>query len=469
VILRRYFGSMAGRLFVFLLIGVVGAATLALSMADSRRASDLHHIRLERLADRMGDFLSLVDNTSEPLREELLTKGVPGIRRASGSEIIIGTDSRMMRGLSPRIKTLVGAQQVAISSCFAPSAVSPFYDSFDCWVFTARLKDGEIVHLQVKGPRDVGGSYGIAPLFLTILAVGIAALAFFSARMAALPLRDLSRAARALGGDLDRLPLPERGPTEVREAAEAFNAMQTRLRNYVVERTQMLASITHDLQTPMTRLRLRLEKVEDLALRSRLIDDWDVMQVLIREGLDYARSNQTDEPFGRLALDDLLEIVVDDAAEGGKPAHFTQRCFSDVEARPRALQRCLANLVDNALKYGGSAEVTAAWIDGRVEVRVRDHGPGIASELLDQAMKPFVRLDARPAINGVGLGLTIAKMLAEKSEAELILGNHAEGGLEACIILRRGVERTPSSPVAPPRRRRAPPRRVVAEETASQT
>jgi signal transduction histidine kinase len=455
MILRRYFGSMAGRLFVFLLIGVIGAAALALTMANARRASDLQHIRVERLADRMGVFLSLVDSASGPLREELLDKGVPGIRRASGHEMIVGLDSNMQRGLSPRIKTLVEAQRAAISSCFAPSAVSPFYDSFDCWVFTARLTDGEVVRLQAKGPRDIDGSYGMAPLFLTVLATGIAALAFFSARMAAAPLRDLSRAARALGGDLDRLPLPERGPNEVREAAQAFNAMQTRLRNYVVERTQMLASITHDLQTPMTRLRLRLEKVEDLALRSRLIDDWDVMQVLIREGLDYARSNQTDEPFGRLALDDLLEIVVEDAAEGGKPVHFAQRCFSDVEARPRALQRCLANLIDNAIKYGGSAEVVAAWVNGRVEVCVRDHGPGIPGDLLDQALAPFVRLDARPGVDGVGLGLTIAKMLAERNEAFLTLRNHPEGGLEARIVLHRGVEQTLP---APARRRRGGPR-----------
>ncbi|MDB5456532.1 MAG: periplasmic sensor signal transduction histidine kinase [Caulobacter sp.] len=453
MILRRYFGSMAGRLFVFLLIGVIGSAILALAMADARRVSDLRHIRQERLADRMGDVLSLLDNASKPLRDELLTKGVPGIHRASGLETIVGTDSRLARALSPRFKTLVEARQATPQSC---SPVSPSHDQFDCWVITVKLRDGETVHLQVRGRREIGGSYGMDPLFLIILGVGTAALAFFSARMAAAPLRDLSRAARALGGDLDRLPLPERGPNEVREAAEAFNAMQTKLRDYVVERTQMLASITHDLQTPMTRLRLRLEKVVDPALRSRLIDDLAVMQVLIREGLDYARSNQTDEPFARLALDDLLEIVIEDAAEGGKSVTLAQRCGSDVEARPRALQRCLANLIDNALKYGGSAEVSAEWTEGEVRIRIRDHGPGIPAEMLDQAVKPFVRLDAAltPTIDGVGLGLTIAKMLAEKNDAELVLGNHAEGGLEACVILRRGISKTPIAPSPVPAKRR---------------
>lgn len=462
--LRRYFGSMAGRLFVFLLIGVIGAASLALTMANARRATDLQRIRVERIADRMGVFLTLVDNASGPFREQLLDKGVPGIKRASGHETILGEDERMERGLTPRIKTLVRAERANISSCFAPSVVSPFYDSFDCWVFTAKLTDGETVRLQAKGPRDIDGSFKMAPLFLTVLAGGIATIAFFSARMAAAPLRDLSRAASALGGDLDRVPLPERGPTEVREAVAAFNAMQVRLRDYVVERTQMLASITHDLQTPMTRMRLRLEKIEDQALRSRLIDEWDGMQVLIREGLDYARSNQTDEPFGHLALDDLLEIVTEDAAEGGKSVRLVRRSSCDIQARPRALQRCLANLIDNAIKYGGSAEVSAEQIGDRVVVTVRDHGPGIPDGQIEQATKPFARLDAHAGVDGVGLGLTIAKTLAEKNDAQLILANHIDGGLEAKVVLFKGVVAVKPPPA---RRRSAKTKAVSAPATSA--
>jgi signal transduction histidine kinase len=246
--------------------------------------------------------------------------------------------------------------------------------------------------------------------------------------MAAAPLNDLSRAARALGGDLNRLPLIERGPHEVRDALRAFNAMQAKLRDHVIERTHILASITHDLQTPLTRLRLRLEKVTDIALRSRLIDDLDRMQALIRQGLDFSRGNQTEEPFVPLVLDSLLESVVQDAAEGGRAVVLVECSGYDVEARPQALQRCLANLLDNAVKHGGSAEVSAKQVNGEVQIRIRDHGPGIPPDQLEAVFDPFVRL-----------GLTIARQLAQKNDAELVLANHSAGGLEACLILRRGV------------------------------
>ena len=441
--IRRYFGSMAGRMFLILLAGVFGASAIALAFADARRVSDLSQVRAERIGDRMGVYLTMLDNASPQLREELLSKGVPAMRRVTGEEIMEGPDAKLTQQIAPRLKTLVDIKHASPPTCFEPSLVKPFYDQIECWVVHAKLSDGQDVYIQLKSPREINRNYGLDLTFLSILGIGIAALVFFSARMAALPLRNLSQAARDLGGDLNALPLPESGPTEVREAAEAFNAMQAKLRDHVVERTQMLASITHDLQTPMTRLRLRLEKVDDPALRSRLIDDLGVMQLLIREGLDYARSNQTDEPFGQLALDDLLDILVEDASEGGASVRFRQRCHSDVEARPRALQRCLANLVDNAVKYGEYAEISAQWIDGRVEVRVRDNGPGIPEDLLEQATKPFVRLDPQSTADGVGLGLTIAKTLAEKNGADLTLTNLPGGGLEALLTLHRGVSALP--------------------------
>jgi signal transduction histidine kinase len=457
--LRHYFQSMAGRLFVVLLIGIVGSASLALSMADARRNSDLHRIRLNRLVDRLDDFLTVTNHASGSFRRELLIDGVPGIRQASGRELMEGPDAEFGRALSLRTKTSVTAERASSRSCFAPSPLGAFYEQFNCWIVTAQLANGERVRLQVRGPHGARAELpGLDPLFVLISAIAVAALAFFAARMAAAPLGSLSRAAQALGGDLDSLPLPERGPYEVREAAQAFNVMQAKLRNHVTERTQMLASITHDLQTPMTRLRLRLEKVEDVALRSRLIDDLGAMQALIREGLDYSRSNQTNEPFATLSLDQLLEILVEDAADAGKAVTFVRRCGCDVEARPRALQRCLANLLDNALKYGGAAEVSADWGDGEVQVCIRDHGPGIPPDKLGQVLQPFVRLDPLPsqAVDGVGLGLTIAKTLAERNDAELVLSNHPQGGLEARVILRRGIAEKPARARARSRKRAAP-------------
>ena len=443
----RFFGTMSGWLFLFLLVGVTGSAALALALADRQRQEDLFRIRFERLIDRMSDFLSVADSVPSPLRQALLQKGVTGIRQATGDERIVKFDEDLSRSLASRLPGKnVDARIARPDTCFRQPAGRLDGEQFECWVVTATLSDGRVIHLQLRGHMKPD-RLALNPVVVGVLAVLVATLALVAARMAAAPLGDLARAATALGADLDRRPLPERGPHEVREAARAFNHMQMRLRAYLVERTQLLASITHDLQTPMTRLRLRLEKVSDAALRSRLIDDLGAMQALIREGLDYARSNQTNEPFASLDLDQLLDLVVEDSSEGNAPVRFAHRSDCYVEVRPRALQRCLENLVDNALKYGGSAEISASYAGGRAVITVKDEGPGIPEDKLGEVFEPFVRLQSNEAsAAGVGLGLAIAKTLAEKNEAVLSLRNIPGGGLEARLILNRGIERRSGVP-----------------------
>jgi signal transduction histidine kinase len=441
--LQRFFGSMAGRLFAFLLIGVVGSASLALVLADVRRYSDLERINLERVADRTQDFVSLLNGAPTGLRDRMLSEGILGLRPPLGTEKLLEKDDKLTKLLSSRLGSSSLAQSAQPSTCIQP-AVKSFYAQLNCWVISVPLADRSKLTLVTLTPRtDTFDLPRPDTVFLSILTLAVGILAFFAARMVAAPLGDLSRAARALGGDLDRSPLSERGPYEVRDAIRAFNAMQAKLREHMVERTRILASITHDLQTPLTRLRLRLEKVEDIALRSRLIDDFAGMQILIRQGLDFCRGTQIEEPFVPVALDSLLESVVEDAAEGGRPVTLEHLCGYYAEARPNSLQRCLANLIDNALAHGGSAHVSAAMENGKIRVRVRDFGPGIPPEKLESVFEPFVRLETsqtRPG-GGVGLGLTIARAMAEQNEAGLMLCNHPGGGLEACLVLSRGLQR----------------------------
>lgn len=435
--LVQFLSTMAGRLFVLLLIGIVGSASLALMLSERQRATEMARIRYDRASERLGDFLAIADRVPPGIRDDLISTGTTGIGRATRRETLLGPDTTFAARLSKRQGRPIGARHADPKTCLSPSHAVPPTDRFDCWVITARLSDGELLTLQLRSRVPVDG-LGLNPTVVLILAVLMATLALIAARMAAAPLDDLSRAAMALGADLDRSPLPETGPKEVRDAARAFNQMQTRLRAAVIERTQLLASITHDLQTPMTRLRLRLERVPDAALRSRLIDDLGTMQALIREGLDLARSNQTNEPFARLDLDHLLELVVEDAAVGGKPVRLVGLSGADVEVRPRAMQRCLANLVDNAVKYGGETEVSARRVGENVEISVRDHGPGIPPEYLVDVLQPFVRLEttATNANDGIGLGLAIAKTLADSNAASLTLSNHPDGGLEARLIVK---------------------------------
>lgn len=433
-----FFGTMAGRLWVLLLVGITCSAGLALALSERQREVEVSRIRHERAVERMGDFLAILDRAPETMRRDLISAGVTGIRNATGSERREGPDPGLTKLLSSKWHLDARAQHVDPDSCFPPLVLDHPNARYDCWLVSAKLSDGSSLLLQVRSriPQD---DLSLNPRVVAIFAMLTATLAFAAARMAAAPLGELARAARALGGDLERSPLPESGPRELREAARAFNQMQTKLRSFVVERTQLLASITHDLQTPMTRLRLRLEKVPDTALRSRLIDDLGTMQALIREGLDYARSVESSEPLALLALDDLLQLVVDDAAVGNRSVKLLAASHCEVEVQPRALQRCLANLIDNALKYGGSAEVSAEYEGPEIViVRIRDHGAGIPTMQLEDAFKPFARLqsDVTGRVEGVGLGLAIAKALAEKNNAVLSIRNHPDGGLEASLALK---------------------------------
>ncbi len=446
----QFLATMAGRLFVLLLIGIIASATLALMLSERQRAAEMARIRYDRASERLGDFLAIADRLPPGIRADLISTGTTGIGRTTGRETLLGPDMAFGERLSTRQGRPIGATHADPKTCLTPTHAIPPTDRFDCWVVTARLSDGELLTLQLRSRVPADG-LGLNPTVVLILAILMATLALVAARMAAAPLDDLSRAAMALGADLDRKPLPETGPKEVRDAARAFNQMQTRLRTAVVERTQLLASITHDLQTPMTRLRLRLERVPDAALRSRLIDDLGTMQALIREGLDLARSNQTNEPFAQLDLDHLLELVVEDAAVGGKPVRLIGQCGTDVEIRPRAMQRCLGNLIDNAVKYGGETEVSARRVGENIEISVRDHGPGIPPEKLLDVLQPFVRLEtaAATANDGIGLGLAIAKTLADRNGASLTLANHPDGGLEARLIVKAiGAPALPNAAVS---------------------
>jgi len=276
------------------------------------------------------------------------------------------------------------------------------------------------------------------PYVIALYVISFLLLAYAVARIALKPLRELARAAASLGDDIDSPPLPESGPTEVREAAIAFNAMQARIRRDVRERTSMLAAITHDLQTPVTRLRLRLEKVGDQELREKLIADLALMSETIRDGLDLAQSLESREPNVRIDLDSVLASVCNDATDAGHDVRIEGQTHAFIVGSPSALRRCITNLVDNAIKYGTRATISAEASGDRAVVRVLDDGPGIPQDQLDTVLDPFVRLETSRSreTGGTGIGLTIARNIAQRFGGTLTLKNRIEGGLEASLVLK---------------------------------
>jgi signal transduction histidine kinase len=232
-------------------------------------------------------------------------------------------------------------------------------------------------------------------------------------------------------------PLPEQGSSEVRVATRAFNRMQKRIYEDVRERTGMLAAITHDLQTPLTRLRLRLEKLPDETLRNKLVGDMQSMQQMLQEGLELARSLDSGESTQLLDLDSLLDSLCSDAVEAGQQADYIEHTAVQLQAHPLALRRAFSNLLDNAVKYGQRAEVSLSRDAGRCLVRIRDFGPGIPPELLEIVFTPFYRIEHSRSreSGGTGLGLSIARNIVLRHNGELTLTNHPSGGLVASVVL----------------------------------
>jgi len=303
-----------------------------------------------------------------------------------------------------------------------------------------RLADGSPFLVEATAPLPTTPP-GRTLAAMAALVVGVILVTLLAVRIATRPLSRLAHAAEALGEDLDRPPLAEEGPVEVRRAAVAFNWMQTRLRGLFAERTRILAAVSHDLQTPITRLRLRAELTDDETLRDKMLADLAAMQALVEEGLAYAASTAAPKEAAILTdLDALAASVVADYTDAGQAVSLSGRNGRNgrpVRTRPHTLRRLLGNLVDNALKFGGSAEVALDLADTLPVIAVRDRGPGIPEAELDKVFEPFYRLESsrNRETGGTGLGLAIARQLADALGAELSLRNLAEGGLEARVIL----------------------------------
>ncbi len=285
---------------------------------------------------------------------------------------------------------------------------------------------------------------------MAALVVGVILVTLLAVRIATRPLSRLAHAAEALGEDLERPPLAEEGPVEVRRAAVAFNWMQTRLRGLFAERTRILAAVSHDLQTPITRLRLRAELMDDETLRDKMLADLAAMQALVEEGLAYAGSNAAPKEAAVLTdLDALAASLVADYTDAGQPVSLAGSNGRPVLTRPHSLRRLLGNLVDNALKFGGTAELVLEQAGNASVIVVRDRGPGIPEAELDRVFEPFYRLESsrNRETGGTGLGLAIARQLANALGADLILRNRAEGGLEARVMLAAEMREAPAATI----------------------
>ncbi len=277
-------------------------------------------------------------------------------------------------------------------------------------------------------------------LNLGIILFAIMSFSYVAVLWVTRPLQELASAAEDLGNDINKPPLDEHGPIEVSRAARAFNAMQARLIRHLRDRTQLLAAISHDLKTPITRLRLRTELLEDSDTRTRLQKDLDEMERLVLATLDFMRVVGEQEAFQPVDMLALLESIQDDAGAMHQQVTLSGTLYAPYLGKPSALKRCISNLVENALKYGHSAALFVEDGETACIIRIRDQGPGIPSEQLQTVFTPYYRLEnsRNRDSGGTGLGLSIARDIAEAHGGSLLLNNTAAGGLEVVLSLPRG-------------------------------
>ncbi|MDI7861171.1 ATP-binding protein [Rhizobiaceae bacterium n13] len=300
------------------------------------------------------------------------------------------------------------------------------------------LSDGTPLTIDVT-PTGVMPIAEWLPYVLVAQMVLLVLCTWFAVRQAIRPLGELAAAADALDPNKKGQPLIEAGPSEVVHAARAFNAMRDRIAQYLEERVQILAAISHDLQTPITRMRLRADMADDSPEKDKLTNDLREIERLVQDGIAYARSSHgSGEKNSRIDLSSFVDSIAYDYQDTGKAVTVVGVVQGTTSTKPHALRRILTNFIDNAIKFAGAAEISVERKgEGGVVITVLDHGPGIPDDMLEAVMQPYLRLEQsrNRETGGTGLGLAIAQQLAGAIGGSVRLYNRAGGGLAAEVTL----------------------------------
>lgn len=457
--------SLFGQLFAAVLIGVVAASLISLFLVSRERDRTLIQASVREWSRRVIDMTasmqllqpgerieasSLLQNwprpqfrrprpPPEPLLEPLLEP--PGLPTPI-------PDFR--QSLEEQLRLVFGpGYQVAVTPTTDPKRQAltlnrPGAEAFErggqLYDVSVGIPGGDTLLFRLaQGQR--GAPLPRSLLFNLILMGLLIAIALYAVtRGITRPLSDLARAAEAVGRDLRQPPLVERGSREVRDAAHAFNTMQERMQRHVDSRTRVLAAMSHDLKTPLTRLRLRMATIDDADLQTRVDRDLAEMENMVHGALTLLRGLNDDEPAEAVDINELLTMLQGEFAEMGTPFEVHGRARVLYAGKPMALKRCLTNLITNATKFGGGVSVQVD--DGAaVVIRVRDQGPGIPLEHLARVFEPFYRVESsrNRDTGGTGLGLCIARDIAQAHGGALTLMNLPQRGLQATLTLPRST------------------------------
>ncbi|MDE5424989.1 ATP-binding protein [Raoultella ornithinolytica] len=435
--MRLWPASLRSRLMLMIFFTLLLANALTLSLLLYERMSSARSVMLGNLEYDVATSVAILDRLPAAERPQWLARLARGNYRYRLSAGVSGHYPDSWRS-----RDAVRSLQEALSGSYPVSiiAVPGPREHIQAHI---TLHDGAPLSIDLW-PRLPAIARWL-PAVLIVQFLLLLACAWYAVRQVVRPMTRFTRAIDALQ-PANSAPgmMAEQGPVEVQHAARAFNAMQTRIRDHLQERARILAAISHDLQTPITRMKLRLEMTDAPELRDKLLQDLDNMSRLVREGIAFARSAQPlEEKRQRLDLNAFLDSIALDYADVGKPVAFIPAEEGRVVlTQPQALRRIMTNLIDNGLKFAERVDIRLSYaMNGDPIIQVMDNGPGIPEASLEEVLQPFFRLEnsRNRETGGTGLGLAIAAQLTSQMPGTLRLGNRPEGGLEAIIRLDSAV------------------------------
>jgi len=420
-------------LFLILFVGLAIAYGLSFSILFAERYMSAKAIMLGTLESDLATSIAVIDRLPAEERADWVDRLSRGNYRLVLGPGLPGVSDMSRRGaeIADRIEEAAGHR--------FPLRVESIPGDGKRLQAHLTLSDGAPLTIDVT-PRGVMPLAEWLPYVFAAQMALLVLCTWFAVRQAIQPLSKLAAAAEALDPSKQGSPMSDNGPTEVAHAARAFNAMRDRIAHYLEERVQILAAISHDLQTPITRMRLRADMADDTPEKEKLVSDLREIERLVQDGIAYARSSHGNgEKTFRIDLVSFIDSIAYDYQDTGKAVSVLGVVQGTAITKPHALRRILTNFIDNAIKFAGSAEISVTRSgEGDIIVTVLDRGPGIPEYMLNDAMQPFFRIETsrNRDTGGTGLGLAIAHQLAATMGGSVRLYNRQGGGLAAEVSFR---------------------------------
>lgn len=427
-----------------ILIALLASNAVTFAIVEADRSRVIRHERLTAIEERLTAVARLLLRLPESDREDILK--IASVRR-----------ERVSIGKVPRVGAQVARDAEAEARVLAALGDAPVTDvriakrgaaSFD-WFGLAQRRRGGHERLSIAiglGPGKWLNAEFVWPpssllpsmvLSVAVTSLALIAMAVWLAYRLSTPLQRLSEASIAMARGQTVTPVPETGPTVLRNAAHAFNTMSRRLMATLENQRVLLASIAHDLRTPITSLRIKSEFIEDAELRDKMNESLDELQTTTEAALEAARTGMGEEPSREVDVSALIESMCADLSDMGGDVAFEEGASVRAVCRPNEIRRAARNLVQNALRYGQRARVCVGAGDGVVSIVVDDDGPGLTAAEIEKVFDPFVRLESSRSrdTGGLGLGLTLARAMARGHGGDITLANREGGGLRATLTL----------------------------------